>query len=77
MPDYETASAGARDKPAFSNGSEWDAWAARWCDRCKHYDDCPLLLVAMADEQTPAQWVEDAPGSLGSQYRCTEFSLPG
>jgi hypothetical protein len=73
MPSYETAAAEALDKPAFSNGSEHDAWSARWCDRCRHYDDCPLLLV-MLDEQTPAQWVQDVPGSLGRQYRCTQFS---
>jgi hypothetical protein len=78
MPSYDDAYEKAADKPAFSNGSEFEEWAARWCWRCANDadDSCPLVLVAMM-ERTPAEWAEDKPGSLGCQYTCTLFSSRG
>ena len=75
LPSFDDAVARAADRPAFSNGTEWDCWSDRWCDRCRNDqtdEGCLLVLVAMLG-QTPAEWVEDVPMSLGSQYRCTKF----
>jgi hypothetical protein len=75
VPEYDEAFEASQDKPAFSNSDESEAWMERWCYRCANDDGpgCPLVLVALVD-RTPAQWVEDAPGSLGSQYSCVEFT---
>lgn len=85
--DPAAAREAARDGAAFSNGEEWRAWSADWCAKClrdrpfrsglPHQSGCPLILMAMAEEVTPAQWVPNRPGSLGHQYRCTEFVAPG
>ncbi len=75
MPAFDDAMDRAADRPAFSNGSEGDAWMENWCYRCRHdqsEEGCPLLLVAMLG-QTPAEWQEQDRMSLGSQYRCTQF----
>lgn len=78
LPSFDDATSRASDRPAFSNGTEGDAWMENWCYRCVHEADpdetgaCPLLTVAMLG-QTPAEWLEDSPGSLGQQYRCIEF----
>jgi hypothetical protein len=64
----------AEDRPAFSNGTEGDAWMSRWCYECTRDADesCQLISVAMIG-RTPVEWVPDKPMSLGAQYRCTEF----
>jgi hypothetical protein len=72
LPSYEDALDRAADRMAFSNGTEGDAWMARWCYRCVHEEDCPLLLVALLGK-TPASWQEQDRMSLGNQYRCIEF----
>lgn len=62
---------------AFSNGSEWEIWSARWCGACVHDDEaeggdtyCPLITFAMVEPKTPAQWHdEDGDG----RYRCAEY----
>lgn len=62
------------DKPAFSNGTEGEAWMSNWCyNGCVNEPTCPLLTTALFG-QTPAEWIPDQPTSLGRQYRCTEFS---
>lgn len=53
----------------FSNSTEYEIWAARWCDRCEWFYDCQLLLQAFLGE-TPAQWKEVGP----SDYECAAFS---
>ncbi len=78
MMSEDKVRANASDRPAFSTGTEFDAWSERFCDRCAHEDHgrsvfCPILSVAMLDERTPAEWVPDQPSSLGRQYRCVEF----
>lgn len=74
LPAFDEASERAADRPAFSNGTEGDAWMENWCFRCRNDDGdgCPLVLVAMLGK-TPAEWEPFVPGSLGSQYCCTEF----
>lgn len=74
MRSYDEISADAKDEPAFSNGTEWDAWSDRWCGRCLHdvNEDCPLVMVALL-AATPVEWREDNPGSLGDRYTCTQF----
>ena len=41
----------------FSNGSEWDAWSAAWCETCIHdaagpEDGCPIILQLLLGEPT-------------------------
>jgi len=72
MPSYDGALSRAVASPAFSNGFEGDAWMDRWCYRCRHEEDCPLILVAMVGS-TPAEWKEQDRGDLGNQYCCTVF----
>lgn len=59
----------------FSNGAEWDAWSANWCERCRVdlNDECPLITMAVVDGLTPPQWRPYRPNSLGHQYLCTSF----
>lgn len=52
MRTYEQIAADAEDCSPFSNGSEYDHWADRWCYRCRRDDAetetwCPILSVAM------------------------------
>lgn len=70
----------ARPGRAFYGAIPGERWQERWCDRCK-YDTiaqpdpdiagCPILLVALAHDLTPAEWIE--PGPAGVDYVCTEF----
>lgn len=71
MRSYDEAWAAARDRRAFSNGTEGYAWTGEWCDTCVRdrgtrldaghpdYDEtgCPLLMVALLG-RTPVEWVE-------------------
>lgn len=65
MPGYDEAAARSVDQPAFSNGTEGDAWQSAWCWRegafCMHDDielggnrSCPLIEVALLGA-TPAE----------------------
>lgn len=52
MRTSEQIQADAEDRSPFSNGSEYDYWAGRWCYRCRRDDAatetwCPILSVAM------------------------------
>lgn len=78
MPSYDDAYERAADRPAFSNGTESEAWMDRYCYSCKNDegDGCPLVLV-MVTERTPVEWKDDKPGSLGRQYTCELFSPAG
>jgi hypothetical protein len=64
----------ARPGAAFANGTEWDVWSSGWCDFCQHQETCPLIVFAMTNERTPAEWVDDQPGTLVHPYWCTEFA---
>lgn len=49
----------------FSNGSEWDAWNAAWCETCIHdaagpEDGCPIILQLLLGE--PTEHVGQGPG---------------
>lgn len=79
MRTYDEAYAAALDKPAFSNGTEWDVWSSEWCSRCVNDtdDNCPLILVAMMG-RTPSEWFEQPRGERGlicleDRYHCVEF----
>lgn len=83
---YDIAYTRARQRPAFANGTEGDAWMANWCERCavdqphrEGRDDigCPLILVAIQG-RTPAEWLDgprDEHGrySMANQYTCTNY----
>lgn len=96
--DYADALARSRPGRAFSNGFEGDNWTANWCDRCLRDapfrtmgkgSGCPLLLIAMLGDRTPAEWMEQPWGQvqgapegvtappLGDRYHCIEFRAPG
>lgn len=76
----------AHDRPAFSNGTEWECWSYNWCDRClvdapfrnglKGARGCELIVIAL-DGKTPAEWLEQERNVLGDQYHCINFRPPG
>lgn len=76
MRTYEEAAQAAKQGRAFPNGTSYEAWRERWCDRCAHDTDalvdaghgCPLVLLAMLEDKTPAEWQP-----VGHAYRCGEF----
>ncbi|MFF4548638.1 hypothetical protein ACFY1J_31135 [Streptomyces sp. NPDC001406] len=84
--DYDRLYAEARERPAFSNGTEGYGWMAANCDRCIHdksarqgndAQGCPLVLITLMG-RTPAQFLDgprDEEGRYGiaDQYVCTEF----
>lgn len=54
----------AAGKRPFSNRSEFDIWADRFCYECVHDDEgkekyCPILNVAMLGEGWPAEWTRE------------------
>jgi len=92
LADYDDIAKRARPGSAFSNGTEGYDWQANWCDRClrdapfrnglKGATGCPILLVALTGNKTPAEWMEqprDEHGrySIADQYHCIEFRAPG
>jgi hypothetical protein len=86
MRSYEEIKADALPERTFSNGSEFDIWADRWCYECVHDDAnqekyCPILSVAMLGEGRPREWttrkhewtIGDSSGSFDVINTCTEF----
>lgn len=68
----------------FSNVHEADAFRETWCDRCYQPDQatlritgkgpgCPLLQAASAGA-LPTQWTRRRQATMGSTYRCSEFT---
>lgn len=55
---------------AFSNATEYEIWAARWCDKCVLFDDCAILLDVMINNQVPAQWTAK---DYLHWYECSAF----
>lgn len=64
--------------PPFSNSTEYEIWAARWCATCVRDTDldedegnggCPLLAMACVG-QTPPQWHRTGLSS----YVCTAWT---
>jgi hypothetical protein len=56
----EQIMADAEQRSPFSNGSEYDHWADRWCYRCRRDDAatetwCPILSVALLGNW-PKEW---------------------
>lgn len=85
--DYADALARSRPGRAFSNGTEWDIWSDNWCYRpclrdlpyqndLKGATGCPLIALAMVEERTPAEWMEQ-PDDSPDRYVCLEFKAPG
>ena len=78
MRSYDEIAADARDGSAFSNSTSFEIWAAdRGCWTCRNDDDasekyCPILSVALATGETPAEWVELSEDRI-QDYTCTEY----
>lgn len=78
LPTFESVRDRAEDKPAFSNGHEWDCWAAANCEQCVHEAGpdrngaCPISTVILFGA-TPAELTETNPGSLSDRYSCSHF----
>ena len=74
--DFDDAMARSKDKPAFSNSTEWEMWAANWCERpCKvdANQDCPLIMIALLG-RTPAEWLPQPADRYPSDaYHCVNF----
>lgn len=70
MTDFSTYEQ-AEERPAFSNGTEWDMWSSQWCNRCIHdiNEDCPLILIGFMG-RTPVEWKRHSTGPLS----CERFS---
>lgn len=81
VPSYDEALKTARDNPAFSNGTEWEIWSYNWCERCTNDspemvdrgDGCSLIAVAMFEQKTPAEWMEQEDRSPSDRYHCISF----
>jgi len=82
--DLDEITKRARPGRAFSNSTEYEIWSHNWCDRCTLDADfkagksdigCPLLLVILGDDVTPAEWLEQPIGSP-DRYHCIEFRSP-
>jgi hypothetical protein len=57
-------------RPPFANGYEGESWMSMWCEDCIHFDDCPLLTVAVFG-MTPATWQDRDAGAM-NRYICPE-----
>lgn len=61
---------------AFSNHTEYEYWAANWCNRCIHDDGeskpCEILNSVVFDNEVPPEWT---PGTddLRDRYHCSKF----
>jgi hypothetical protein len=61
MRTEEQIAADAEERSPFSNGTEYDMWADRWCYRCRRDDAetetyCPILSVALLGGGWPKEW---------------------
>lgn len=68
MRGYDAIWADAAEQPAFSNGTSWDFWEARWCGSCLNEPEdvnesavngCPLISVGILG-RTPKEWTPTA-----------------
>lgn len=66
-----------------SNGTEGEAFEAKWCQRCEYEAEfrkspnalgCEILTRAVAFSEFPPEWISDPDGS---NPRCTRFRLEG
>ena len=59
-----------RPTVVFSNGTEFSAWAGKWCLRCRQgYETCPLVDAAFLGF-LPSEGV---PKKARHDYRCKAF----
>lgn len=91
--DPKSRLAAACEGPAFSNGTEGDAWMSKWCEYCEHDHEmhanatgpgCSLIGNHMIDHHSwPEAWLpepDDGRGFLPSRMVCLAFkacNLPG
>jgi hypothetical protein len=82
MRSYAEIAGDTRPGRAFSNGSQWEYWADRWCYRCANDDIglggdekyCPILSASLALDGTPREWqAETEDDHVHGDYTCTEF----
>lgn len=81
MKTFDEAMATARDGSPFSNSTQWEIWADRWCYTCSKDSPelvdkgqgCPLITVALM-ERTPAEWTaETEEDRVMARYTCSEY----
>jgi hypothetical protein len=68
---YDKLYSESTDKPAFSNGSEWEIWEYNNCMKCVHEPRCALIDLILIG-RTPPQLKET---SL-HDYTCSEYKVP-
>lgn len=85
MRTYVAIVADMRDEHTFSNGSQYEYWAARWCYRCRwdrivnpgeQEPGCNIVGAAIVYAgRAPAEWTHsDHPhAALHGDYVCSEF----
>jgi hypothetical protein len=78
MREYEQIIADATPGSPFSNMTQFEYWAPRWCWSCKNDDDetekyCPILSASLMSV-TPREWTTlTAEDDLHGNYTCTEY----
>lgn len=78
MRTSEQIMADAEQRSPFSNHSQYDYWADRWCYRCRNDNDeteqwCPILSASMLGV-TPKEWTPSGEnGRVFGDYHCSEF----
>lgn len=55
-----------------SNGEEGAMFEQLWCENCKHYDDCSILLMAMIYDKESLNYPKELIISSG-QPICKSF----
>lgn len=69
MRAYEEIEADMRPGHTFSNMSDFEHWAQRWCNWCRHEDECPIVDAALINTgRIPAEWTK--PGGSGEPFHC-------
>jgi hypothetical protein len=82
---YEAIAADTAKEHAFSNHSEYEVWAERYCYRCVYEDmpdgGCPIIGAAMVVPGWPKEWTRERErwtiggnsGVIEYVDSCTEF----
>lgn len=63
----------AEERQPFATSAEGFAWLAKWCETCVHERRCPLIDLAVMEQQTPFGWIRVDSNNLPYQFLCTEY----